>query len=134
MNIVKTSIEKRTSVVSLIFQNSPKISSIFVKFAKFFKIGKFGLAAVKCCVICIFIHMKFAIMISILLLIHEYGHIWQWKMWFKDKGHIFHTFFRSRCCIRESFKSRRDEVYIAIMGPIFWIGTICNFCDYISGD
>lgn len=107
-------------LLALLFKIVPKFLSIFVKFAKFFKIGKFGLAIVSVASYAYLFTWKFAIMISILLLIHEYGHIWAMKRCgLKTKGIYFIPFLGAAAVSEDSFKSRRDEAYIAIMGPIF---------------
>ncbi len=121
MNIVKQVIEKTNfGLLALFFKIIPKFLSIFVKFAKFFKIGKFGLAIVSVASYAYLFTWKFAIMIFILLLIHEYGHIWAMKRCgLKTKGIYFIPFLGAAAVSEDSFKSRRDVAYIAIMGPIF---------------
>lgn len=120
MGITKLIEKINFGFLALLFKIGPKFLSIFVKFAKFFKIGKFGLAVVSITSYAYLFTWKFAIMISILLLIHEYGHIWAMKRCgLKTKGIYFIPFLGAAAVSEESFKSRRDEAYIAIMGPIF---------------
>lgn len=112
-------ISKKISVgmIALALKIGPKILTIVAKFAK---IGKFGLAAVSMVTYSYLFTWQFAIMIMVLLLVHEYGHIWAMKRCgLKTKGIYFIPFLGAAAVTEEMFKSRRDEAYIAIMGPIF---------------
>jgi len=69
---------------------------------------------------------QFSIIILVQLLIHEYGHIWAMKrVGLETKGIYFIPFVGGAAVASEDFKSRYDEVYVAIMGPIF--GFACAF-------
>jgi Zn-dependent protease len=104
-------------ITTLVLKIGPKILTIVAKFAK---IGKFGLAAVSMVSYAYLFTWKFAIMIMVLLLVHEYGHIWAMKRCgLSVKGIYFIPFLGAAAVTEEMFKSRRDEAYIAIMGPIF---------------
>lgn len=104
-------------IVALVSKVGPKILTAVAKFAK---IGKFGLAAISMASYTYLFTWKFAVMIMVLLLVHEYGHIWAMKRCgIKTKGIYFIPFLGAAAVTEEAFKSRRDEAYIAIMGPIF---------------
>lgn len=104
-------------VVALVLKLGTKLLTVFAKFAK---IGKFGLAITSAATYSYLFTWKFAIMIMVLLVVHEYGHIWAMKRCgLKTKGIYFIPFLGAAAVTEEMFKSRRDEAYIAIMGPIF---------------
>lgn len=72
---------------------------------------------------------KFALVIMVQLFIHEYGHIWAMKRCgIKTKGIYFIPFFGGAAVASESFKTRWDEVYVAMMGPVF--GFMCAVTSY----
>lgn len=103
--------------VTLAVKIGPKLLSVAVKFAK---VGKVGLAISTGVTYAYLFTWQFAIMIMILLFIHESGHIWAMKKCgLKTKGIYFIPFLGAAAVTEEMFKSRRDEVYIAIMGPIW---------------
>jgi len=104
-------------IVTLALKIGPKILTVVAKFAK---IGKFGFAVISMASYAYLFTWKFAIMIMVLLLVHEYGHIFAMKRCgLKTKGIYFIPFLGAAAVTEEMFKSRRDEAYIAIMGPIF---------------
>lgn len=107
-------------IIALLIKILPKFLAVLTKLTKFFKFGKFGLAVVSVASYTYFFTWKFAIVIFVSILIHEYGHIWAMKRCgLKTKGIYFIPFIGAAAVTEESFKSRRDEAYIAIMGPIF---------------
>jgi Zn-dependent protease len=66
---------------------------------------------------------QFAVIIMVSLFFHELGHIWAMKRCgLKTKGIYFIPFLGAAAVSEEMFKSRRDEVYVAIMGPIWGFG------------
>jgi len=72
---------------------------------------------------------KFALVIMVQLFIHEYGHIWAMKRCgIKTKGIYFIPFFGGAAVASEAFKTRWDEVYVAMMGPVF--GFMCAIASY----
>jgi Zn-dependent protease len=98
----------------------PKLLSVGIKFAKVIKIGKTGLAIGSMATYVYLFTWQFAIIIMISLFFHELGHIIAMKRCgMKTKGIYFIPFLGAAAVADGIFKSRRDEVYIAIMGPIF---------------
>lgn len=107
-------------LLALLLKIGPKLLSVMVKFAKFFKIGKFGLGAISFASYAYLFTWQFAIMIIVLLVVHEYGHLMAMKRCgLKTKGIYLIPFLGAAAVSEELFKSRRDEAYIAIMGPLF---------------
>ncbi len=104
-------------MVALALKIGPKILTGVAKFAK---VGKVGLAAGSMITYSYLFTWQFAVMIMVLLFVHEYGHIWAMKKCgLKTKGIYFIPLLGAAAVSEEMFKSRRDEAYIAIMGPIF---------------
>lgn len=84
------------------------------------KLSKFLLAGTSFAAYAYLYSWKFAILIILMLLIHEYGHLWAMKKCgMKTKGIYLIPFFGGAAVADEAFKTRWDEVYVAIMGPIF---------------
>lgn len=92
-------------------------------FAKVAKVGKTGLAIGAVTSYAYLFTWQFAIMLVILLFVHESGHIWAMKRCgMKTKGIYLLPFFGAVAVADDMFKSRKDEAYIAIMGPIWGFG------------
>lgn len=110
----------RAGLVALAAKVGPKLLAVVVKFAKVIKIGKFGLAIGSMAAYAYLFTWQFAIMVMISLFFHESGHIWAMKRCgLKTKGIYFIPFLGAAAVSEEMFKTRRDEVYVAIMGPIW---------------
>jgi len=90
------------------------------KLVKVIKVGKIGLAAGSMAVYAYLFSWQFAVVIMASLFFHESGHIWAMKMCgLKTKGIYFIPLLGAAAVSDEMFKSRKDEVYIAAMGPIW---------------
>ena len=104
-------------IVSLVAKIGPKLLSIVPKLAK---IGKFGLAIGSMVTYTYLFSWQFAVIIMASLAFHESGHLWAMKRCgLKTKGIYFIPFLGAAAVTEDMFKSRRDEVYIAAMGPIW---------------
>jgi len=107
-------------IVALAVKLGPKFLAVVMKFAKAVKVGKFGLAAGSMAAYVYLFTWEFAILIMVSLFFHECGHIWAMKRCgLKTKGIYFIPFLGAAAVSEEMFKTRRDEVYVAIMGPIW---------------
>jgi Zn-dependent protease len=103
-----------TNVLLIVVKFITKIMSVSVK------ITKIVLAGVSLAAYTYMFSWKFALMIMAQLLIHEYGHIWAMKRTgIKTKGIFFIPFVGGAAVASEDFKSRNDEVFVALMGPVF---------------
>lgn len=110
----------RAGIGALAAKLGPKLLSVAVKLAKVAKIGKFGLAIGSMAAYAYLFTWQFAVLVMISLFFHESGHIWAMKRCgLKTKGIYFIPFLGAAAVSEEMFKTRRDEVYIAIMGPIW---------------
>lgn len=107
-------------VVALAAKLGPKLLAVAIKFAKVVKVGKFGLAIGSMAAYAYLFTWQFAVMLMVSLFFHESGHIWAMKRCgLKTKGIYFIPFLGAAAVSEDMFKTRRDEVYIAIMGPIW---------------
>lgn len=107
-------------IITLMVKLGPKLLSIIIKLAKTVKVGKFGLAIGSMAAYTYLFTWQFAMMVIISLFIHEYGHIWAMKKCgLKTRGIYLIPFLGAAAISEEMFKTRRDEAFIAIMGPIF---------------
>jgi Zn-dependent protease len=67
---------------------------------------------------------KFALLILVSIFIHELGHIYAMKRCgMKTRGIYFIPFFGAAAVSEDQFKTRDDECYIALMGPLWGLGT-----------
>lgn len=115
---------KWTNILIIGLKVFTKITSISAK------VTKFALAGISLAAYTYMFSWPFALMIMAQLLIHEYGHIWAMKMTgIKTKGIYFIPFVGGAAVADEDFKTRKDEVFIAIMGPVF--GFFCALLMYI---
>lgn len=106
--------------VVLMIKLGPKFLSILAKMAKALKVGKVGLAAGSMAGYTYLLSWQFALMIMVLLFVHESGHIWAMKRCgLKTKGIYFVPFLGAAAVSEDQFPSRRVESFIAIMGPIW---------------
>ncbi len=110
----------RTGVIALGVKLGPKMASLLFKLAKGLKVGKMGLAAASLASYAYMFTWEFAAMIMFMLFVHESGHIWAMKKCgMKTKGIYFIPFVGGAAVAEGEFPSRKDEVFIAIMGPIW---------------
>ena len=110
----KTTKSKFFNVMLLAFKIVTKTFKISAKMTKL------ALAGVSLAAYSYVYSWKFALILMLQLLIHEYGHIWAMKkVGIKTRGIYFIPFVGGAAVAEEDFKTRRDEVFVAIMGPIF---------------
>lgn len=103
----------RTGPLGLLLMLGLKFSKVatLIKAALF--AGSFGMYAV-------LFSWKFAALIVVSLFVHENGHVWAMKRCgMRTKGIYFIPFLGGAAVADEAFRTRRDEVFVAIMGPIW---------------
>lgn len=99
-----------------------KVLPLIGKMVSGLKAGKvgIGLAGVSAAAYTYIFTWEFAALIMISLFIHESGHIWAMKKCgMKTKGIYFIPFVGGAAVADEDFPSRKTEVFVAIMGPIW---------------
>ena len=107
-------------IIALCIKAGPKIFSVFAKMLKGVKVGKVGLAGASTATYAYMFTWEFALMIMLLLFVHESGHIWAMKRCgMKTKGIYFIPFIGAAAVTDGEFPSRRATVFIALMGPLW---------------
>lgn len=107
-------------VLTLATKLGLKFGPKLLKLVKALKIGKAGLAGASMASYAYLFSWQFAAMVMVLLFVHESGHIWAMrKCGVKTKGIYFIPFLGAAAVADNQFPSRKAEVFIAIMGPIW---------------
>ncbi len=105
---------KNVGIWALIIKLGAKILSLAAKGAKFW------LAAASAATYSYMFGWKFAIAIMITLFIHESGHVWAMrKSGIPTKGFYFIPLIGGAAVPDRAFKSRSEEYFVAIMGPVW---------------
>lgn len=110
----------KAGLIALFVKLGPKIFSLFIKLFKGLKLGKVGLAGASIATYSYLLSWQFALMIMILLFVHESGHIWAMKHYgLKTKGIYFIPLLGAAAVSESDFPSRKAETVIALMGPVW---------------
>ena len=97
-----------------------KLVTVFTKLLKSAKVVKIGLATASAVSYAYLFTWKFALLIMVMLFVHESGHVWAMKRkGIKTKGFYFIPLIGGAAVPEESFRTRRNESYIAVMGPVW---------------
>lgn len=109
---------------ALVIKFGPKFGAFLLKFGKSLKFGKAGLAVASAGAYSVLFSPEFAAILMISLFVHESGHIWAMKRYgIKTKGIYFIPFVGGAAVSESAFPSRKAEVVVALMGPIWGFGT-----------
>jgi Zn-dependent protease len=115
-------------LIVLLVKLGPKLVALLAKLAKGLKFGKVALFGTSAAAYAFVFSWKFAAVIMIQLLVHESGHIWAMRQrGMKTKGIYFIPFVGGAAVADDAFKTREDEYYVAIMGPIWGFGLALAF-------
>jgi len=118
--VTETIPKPKSNFVNILFVGLKIITKITSIIAKFSKIA---LAGISLAAYTYLYSWPFALMLMAQLFIHEYGHIWAMKrVGIKTKGIYFIPFVGGAAVASEDFKTRKDEVFVALMGPVFGFG------------
>lgn len=106
--------KNRAGIIAILIKLGPKVLSILAKTTKFALVGlSFAAYAY-------LYTWQFSVIILSMLIVHEYGHIWAMqRCGLKTKGIYLIPFVGGLAVSDGMAKSRGDEVFIAIMGPVF---------------
>jgi putative peptide zinc metalloprotease protein len=97
--------------------------TFFLKFAKLATIVKSAFLAASFGAYAVLFSWQFAILIIVSLFVHENGHIWAMRrLGMRTRGIYFIPFIGGAAVAESAFPSRRAEVFVAIMGPIWGLG------------
>lgn len=116
--------KKNIGFLTFVIKISSKLLSLFLKLIKSSKVIK-GVFAVGSFIGYTYLFTwQFAALILVSTFIHEMGHIYAMKkVGLKTKGIYFIPFLGAAAIANNYFKSRHDECYIALMGPLWGFGT-----------
>jgi Zn-dependent protease len=110
----------RAGLIAIAFKVGPKLLSALSALVKTLKVGKVGLAAGSMAAYAYMFTWQFAALIMVSLFIHESGHVWAMKRCgLKTKGIYFLPFIGGAAVADEAFRSRKEEAFIALMGPVW---------------
>lgn len=113
-----------SGIIAFLFKIGPKMFSVLGKLVKGLKFGKLALLGASAVAYSYLFTWQFAAAILISLFIHEYGHVWAMRrMVMKVKGIYFIPFIGAAAVTDSQFESRYSELYVALMGPIWGLGT-----------
>jgi Zn-dependent protease len=98
---------------------SAKLLPALIKLAKLVKLGKLSLAAVSVGSYALIFTWQFALVITGMLVVHEYGHLLLMKHHkMRTKGMYLIPFIGAAAVADEDFPTRKAEAEIAIAGPL----------------
>lgn len=101
-----------------------KLSGVLLKLLKSAKAIKVGLGAASLAAYAWMFTPQFAVILIAALVLHEYGHLRAMKTCgIPTKGIFLIPFFGGAAVAEKAFASRADESYVAMMGPVWGLGT-----------
>ncbi len=107
-------------IFAVLIKLGPKIFAVITKVLKSAKLVKAGLAVGSLASYTYLFNWKFAAIIMTMLFVHESGHVWAMRRkGIKTKGFYFIPFLGGAAVAEESFRTRSNESYVALMGPIW---------------
>ncbi|MCR4312506.1 MAG: site-2 protease family protein [Candidatus Uhrbacteria bacterium] len=115
----------------------PKFATFAVKLAKTAKLGKAGLFAASLGSYAYLLTWQFAVIIMAQLFIHESGHVWAMRRCgIPVKGMYFLPFVGGVAVANGSWKSPREEAFIALAGPVWGLACalVCAALYPITGN
>jgi Zn-dependent protease len=96
------------------------LATMGLKLYKVISVTKAALLAASFGIYSVLFSWQFAMLILVSLFVHENGHIWAMRrVGMKTRGIYFIPFLGGAAVADDAFPSRRDEVFVAIMGPIW---------------
>lgn len=114
-----------------------KILSLLAKILKGGKAFKVVLAGASFASYAYLFTWQFALMIMLMLFVHESGHVWAMrKVGMKTKGFYFVPLLGGAAVAESDFPDRKSEVFVALMGPIwgFLLAVVAGVVYLFNGD
>src|SRR2546427_777808 len=112
--------KRRFGPFAVLAKLGPKLLSLLAKLLKVLKGGKILLAGASFATYAVLFSWKFALVLIGSLVVHEYGHLWAMKRYkLKTKGIYLIPLLGAAAVSEEAFPTRKAEVVIAMMGPIW---------------
>ncbi len=123
-------------IIAFIIKVGPKIIAVLAKVVKGLKVGKIGLAATSMASYAYLLSWQFAVMIMVMLFIHESGHIWAMRRYGIKTQNTIIVFFilrnctgddNCRCQNNRSNNNRHPNILILYLLPfIRWVNISKN--------
>jgi Zn-dependent protease len=134
--LVSKLVKASAGAITLLLVLGPKLFTVLIKLLKVAKVGQGALLGSSLAVYSYLISWQFAVLMLTMLMVHEYGHVWAMKRCgMKVRGMYFVPLFGAIAVTEDMFKSRRDECYIAIMGPLWGLGvSLCTYGVFLACD
>lgn len=115
--------KSRVGPFALLAKLGPKLLSVLGKLVKVLKGGKVLMAGASFAAYAVLFSWKFALVLIASLIVHEYGHLWAMKRYkMKTKGIYLIPLLGAAAVSEDAFPSRKAEVVIALMGPLWGFG------------
>lgn len=111
-----------------------KILPVLLKLLKALKVGKVAMLGASFAAYAVLFTWQFAVVLLVSLFIHECGHIWSMKRnGLRTKGVYFIPLLGAAAVSEDAFPSRKAEVEIALMGPLWGFGlALATFGLYLA--
>ncbi len=118
----------RAGPIALAIKLGPKLVATAGKLIKSAKATKLALAGASAVSYSWLFTWQFAAVIMLMLLVHESGHVWAMRRFgIPTKGFYFIPFVGGVAVPERLFRSRWEEVYVAMMGPVWGLGLAAAF-------
>lgn len=129
----KTSRSPLVGLFVLIGKVGGKIAKVFPQLLKALKLGKTGMATGSFAAYAVLFSWEFALVLMGSLFVHEMGHIWAMrKSGMRTKGVYFIPLLGAAAVGEGDFPTRKSEVFIALMGPLWGFGlAVLTFVGYL---
>ena len=117
--------EKKSFITGLLLAAAKVGSKLLTVFLKLMKSSKFLLGGASFLSYGICYGWTFTILFLPCLIIHEFGHVWAMRhTGLKTKGFYLIPFLGAAAVPEENFHNREQETFIAMMGPVFGVGSV----------
>lgn len=117
------------NVMVLLGKIAAPVGKVTIKLLKTAKVVKTALIGASLVSYAFMFTWQFAIFLMIFLFVHEYGHVWAMKRrGIHTKGMYFIPFVGAAAIADKDLGSCKDEIIVAIMGPIWGIVLALGFC------
>lgn len=125
---------KRAGFIALFIKLGGKLFSLLLKLVKGLKAGKIALAGGSFAAYAVLFSWQFALVLIASLLFHEMGHMWAMRRYgMKTKGIYLIPFLGAAAVAEDRFPSRKAELNIALMGPVWGAGmALAAYVTYLA--
>jgi Zn-dependent protease len=121
-------------LLALLFKVGGKLFGVLAKLLKMLKFGKAAMLGASFAAYGVLFSWQFAAVLITSLFVHECGHIWAMKRHgLRTKGVYFIPLLGAAAVSEDAFPSRKAEVEIALMGPLWGFGlALATYALYLA--